>query len=186
MRQWQSGSRYRFDFSKVYYNPRLSTEHDELSEKIQKNEVVVDGFAGVGPFAMRAAMNRGAWVMASDLNPASVEALETNVRLNKLQGRVTVSCGDGRLKIREAVQLLWQHRPFSLNSSTSLLPDHFIINLPDSSISFLDAFIGLYTPLKDDPGFLDAVHAKNRPPLLHCYCFTKQVDHPEPDICQVL
>ncbi|POW04690.1 hypothetical protein PSTT_10178, partial [Puccinia striiformis] len=179
---WQSGSRYRFDFSKVYYNPRLSTEHDILSSMIQQDEVVVDCFAGVGPFAMRAAMNRKAWVLASDLNPASVEALETNVKLNKLKGRVCVSAGDGREKIRESVRTLWLDKPF--NRSNQLLPDHFIINLPDSSIQFLDAFIDLYLPLKDSPGFLEAVKLKNRLPLLHCYCFTKQVDDPEPDICQ--
>jgi len=180
---WQSGSRYRFDFSKVYYNPRLSTEHDELSTKVQKNEVVVDGFAGVGPFALRVAKNRGGRVMASDLNPAAVEALATNVRLNKLADRVDVSCGDGRLKIRDAVLRLWRNPPFH-SPHIPLLPDHFIINLPDSAISFLDSFIGLYHPLQLDNGFLDAVHAKNRGPLLHCYCFTKHVDHPEPDICQ--
>ncbi|KAA1076247.1 tRNA(m(1)G37)methyltransferase [Puccinia graminis f. sp. tritici] len=181
---WQSGCRYRFDFSKVYYNPRLSTEHDLLSSMIEKDEVVVDAFAGVGPFAMRAAANRKAWVLASDLNPASVEALETNVRLNKLQGRVAVSGGDGREKIREAVRTLWLDKPFKTPNSSPLLPDHFIINLPDSSIQFLDAFRDLYHPLSDSEGFLDAVKKKSRLPLLHCYCFTKQVDEPESDICQ--
>ncbi|KAA1138821.1 tRNA(m(1)G37)methyltransferase [Puccinia graminis f. sp. tritici] len=181
---WQSGCRYRFDFSKVYYNPRLSTEHDLLSSMIEKDEVVVDAFAGVGPFAMRAAANRKAWVLASDLNPASVEALETNVRLNKLQGRVAVSGGDGREKIREAVRTLWLDKPFKTPNSSPLLPDHFIINLPDSSIQFLDAFRDLYHPLSDSEGFLNAVKKKSRLPLLHCYCFTKQVDEPESDICQ--
>ncbi|PLW22001.1 hypothetical protein PCANC_04343 [Puccinia coronata f. sp. avenae] len=181
---WQSGSRYRFDFSKVYYNPRLSTEHDELSLMIGRDEVVVDGFAGVGPFAMRAAQNRSAWVLASDLNPASVAALETNVGLNKLAGRVAVSCGDGREKIREAVLTLWQDRPFLLNP-TPLLPNHFIINLPDSAISFLDAFRDLYRPLQHHPEFIHAVRSNlDKLPLLHCYCFTRQVDDPSPDICQ--
>jgi tRNA (guanine37-N1)-methyltransferase len=152
---------------------------------IEKDEVVVDAFAGVGPFAMRAAANRKAWVLASDLNPASVEALETNVRLNKLQGRVSVSGGDGREKIREAVRTLWLDKPFNRPNPSPLLPDHFIINLPDSSIQFLDAFRDLYQPLSDSEGFLDAVKIKSRLPLLHCYCFTKQVDEPESDICQV-
>ncbi|KAA1100467.1 tRNA(m(1)G37)methyltransferase [Puccinia graminis f. sp. tritici] len=56
-------------------------EHDLLRLMIKKDKVVVD------VFAMRAAVNRKAWVLGSDLNPAVVEALETNVRLNKLQGR---------------------------------------------------------------------------------------------------
>ncbi|WAQ88354.1 hypothetical protein PtA15_9A481 [Puccinia triticina] len=181
---WQSGCRYRFDFSKVYYNPRLSTEHDLLSSQIEKDEVVVDAFAGVGPFAMRAAANRKAWVLASDLNPASVEALETNVKLNKLHGRVSVSIGDGREKVREAVRTLWLDKPFKIPNTSPLLPDHFIINLPDSSIQFLDAFRDLYIPLSNSEGFLDAVKKKSKLPLLHCYCFTRQVDDAENDICQ--
>ncbi|KAA1109953.1 tRNA(m(1)G37)methyltransferase [Puccinia graminis f. sp. tritici] len=56
-------------------------EHDLLRLMIKKDKVVVD------VFAMRAAVNRKGWVLGSDLNPAVVEALETNVRLNKLQGR---------------------------------------------------------------------------------------------------
>lgn len=184
---WQTGCRYRFDFSKVYYNPRLSTEHDLLCSSIRNDEVVVDAFAGVGPFAMRAAANQKAWVLASDLNPASVEALRTNTRLNKLEKRIMVSQGDGRDKIRESVLTVWRSNPFIDSKSQPTAPrliDHFIINLPDSSISFLDAFIGLYDPLKDSEDFRDSIREKSRLPLLHCYCFTKQVDDAETDICQ--
>ncbi|MBW0502867.1 hypothetical protein O181_042582 [Austropuccinia psidii MF-1] len=179
---WQSGCRYRFDFSKVYYNPRLSTEHDLLSSKIQKDEIVVDAFAGVGPFALRAASSQKAWVFASDLNPSSVEALRVNVKLNKLQGRVQVSEGDGRERIRKSVFELWHSNPLNLPSLKLKLVDHFIINLPDSSIGFLDAFIGLYDCLVDSPGFLECLEQQKKLPLLHCYCFTKKVEVAEMDI----
>ncbi|KAA1074289.1 tRNA(m(1)G37)methyltransferase [Puccinia graminis f. sp. tritici] len=63
-------------------------EHDLLRLMIKKDKVVVD------VFAMRVAVKRKAWVLGSDLNPAVVEALETNVRLNKLQGRESASAAN--------------------------------------------------------------------------------------------
>jgi tRNA (guanine37-N1)-methyltransferase len=44
----------------------------------------VDAFAGVGPFAVPAG-KKGCAVLASDLNPKSAEALETNTKLNKVR-----------------------------------------------------------------------------------------------------
>ncbi|WAR52191.1 hypothetical protein PtB15_1B630 [Puccinia triticina] len=116
--------------------------------------------------------------------PGLSEALETNVKLNKLHGRVSVSIGDGRQQIREAVRTLWLDKLFEIPNAPPLLPDHFIINLPDSSIQFLDAFRDLYLPLSNSKGFLDAVKKKYKLALLHCYCFTRQVDDAENDICQ--
>uniref|UniRef100_A0A8C0CSS1 tRNA (guanine(37)-N1)-methyltransferase n=1 Tax=Balaenoptera musculus TaxID=9771 RepID=A0A8C0CSS1_BALMU len=43
---------YEFDFSKVYWNPRLSTEHSRITELLKPGDVLFDVFAGVGPFAI--------------------------------------------------------------------------------------------------------------------------------------
>jgi tRNA (guanine37-N1)-methyltransferase len=73
------------------------------------------------------------------------------------------------------------------------LPSHYIMNLPASALSFLDAFQGLFRELyatveggeeevlrivKEEVGGL---------PTVHCYCFTKE-EEGEPairDICEV-
>lgn len=49
----------------------------------QPGEVIVDGFAGVGPFAVPSA-KKGCFVMGSDLNPESAAALQGNAERNKV------------------------------------------------------------------------------------------------------
>ena len=66
----ENGSSYEFDFSRVYWNPRLSTEHMRVVQEVKRGDTVLDVFAGVGPFAIPAA-RAGATVLANDLNPES-------------------------------------------------------------------------------------------------------------------
>ncbi|KFQ19647.1 tRNA (guanine(37)-N1)-methyltransferase, partial [Merops nubicus] len=42
---------YELDFSQVYWNPRLSTEHGRLVGLLRPGDVLADVCAGVGPFA---------------------------------------------------------------------------------------------------------------------------------------
>lgn len=75
---------FRFDYSKVYWNTRLSTEHRRLVSKLNLGEVVCDVMAGVGPFALPAAKKK-VWVWANDLNPESYNSLVENANKNKVQ-----------------------------------------------------------------------------------------------------
>ncbi|CAM0136491.1 unnamed protein product [Umbelopsis sp. WA50703] len=79
----ESGCRFRFDFSQVYWNSRLHTEHDRLIKQFAKNDYVCDIFAGVGPFVLPAA-KKGAKVYANDLNPVSYKWMVENIKLNKV------------------------------------------------------------------------------------------------------
>lgn len=45
----ESGCTFRFDFSKVYWNSRLHTEHERIVKMLDKGDVILDVFAGVGP-----------------------------------------------------------------------------------------------------------------------------------------
>lgn len=74
---------FSFDYSKVYWNSRLETEHRRLVNKFQPGEAVCDVMAGVGPFAIPAAKKRS-FVWANDLNPDSYASLEHNVTRNKV------------------------------------------------------------------------------------------------------
>jgi tRNA (guanine37-N1)-methyltransferase len=67
----------------VYWNSRLHTEHDRLVQLFQPEDVVVDVFAGVGPFAIPAA-KKGCAVLANDLNPNSAKYLLKNVQDNRV------------------------------------------------------------------------------------------------------
>ena len=76
---------FRFDFSKVYWNTRLGTEHRRLVDMFREGEAVADVFAGVGPFAVPAGKKR-VFVLANDLNPDSYRSLERNITNNKVLG----------------------------------------------------------------------------------------------------
>ncbi|KAJ1985617.1 tRNA(m(1)G37)methyltransferase [Dimargaris cristalligena] len=103
----ESGCRFQFDFSKVYWNSRLHTEHDRLVQRFQPGDYICDVFGGVGPFALPAA-KRGCYVYANDLNPESFKWLQANIRTNKLDRQIKPFNLDGRAFIREAFDQLRQ------------------------------------------------------------------------------
>lgn len=74
---------FTFDFTKVYWNSRLHTEHDRLVQLFSPDDVIADVFAGVGPFALPAA-KKGCGVLANDLNPESYKWLLRNIENNKV------------------------------------------------------------------------------------------------------
>lgn len=75
---------FNFDYSKVYWNSRLGTEHHRLVSKFKPGEAVCDVMAGVGPFALPAAKKK-VWVWANDLNPESHKSLVANANRNKVR-----------------------------------------------------------------------------------------------------
>ncbi|KAJ1727321.1 tRNA(m(1)G37)methyltransferase [Coemansia biformis] len=193
---------FRFDFSKVYWNSRLHTEHERLIKMFAKGSSICDVMAGVGPFAIPAA-KRGVMVWANDLNPASYEALCDNSERNKVKGRVRAFNMDGRDFIRKAFadyyalakdgSLTIPAAPKSSASKTkpkadppiaitSCSFDHVVMNLPAIAIEFLDAFRGVFRQMtnSDEPAVDGS--APNLP-LIHTHCFTKS-DEPERDILQ--
>ncbi|XP_068110524.1 tRNA (guanine(37)-N1)-methyltransferase [Hyperolius riggenbachi] len=166
----ENGATYEFDFSKVYWNPRLGTEHSRITGLLKSGDVVFDVFAGVGPFTIPAA-RKNSIVYANDLNPESYKWLVHNCKLNKVDKRVQVSNVDGREFIRTVVksELPEYIKYFSAVKKNSL---HIIMNLPAMAVEFLDAFKQL----------LD-VEPCSEPvlPTIHCYGFSKE-DNPEKDI----
>ena len=74
---------FRFDYSKVYWNSRLSTEHERLVKLFRPGEAVCDVMAGVGPFAIPAGKKR-VFVWANDLNPYSYLNLVDATSRNKV------------------------------------------------------------------------------------------------------
>ncbi|KAK3750018.1 hypothetical protein QZH41_008671, partial [Actinostola sp. cb2023] len=168
----QDGCVFEFDFSNVYWNSRLQTEHKRLVETFSKGDIICDMFAGVGPFAIPAA-KQGCFVRANDLNPNSYEALLKNAKLNKVEKKIVAYNMDGREFIRSLVQKL-----DSNSLSKGELFNHVVMNLPASAIQFLDVFIGLFSNYKNlfsTDNSLDPVL-----PMIHCYCFSKS-ENPEQD-----
>lgn len=125
---------FKFDFSKVYWNSRLCTEHERVTKLLPENAVLFDVFAGVGPFSIPAAKLRKCQVFANDLNPFSFEWLNENARLNKVKMIKTFN-QDGRDFIRD------QLRPYLMGRPAQTI--HVTMNLPAIAVEFLDAYVGL-------------------------------------------
>jgi tRNA (guanine37-N1)-methyltransferase len=136
-----NGITFNFDFVKVYWNPRLSTEHERVVELLSTNDVLLDVFAGVGPFSVPAAKHKKVEkVYANDLNPDSHKWLAHNVKRNKVTDRVETYSLDGRDFIRTVAKKVLAEMFKSGDSERSA---HFVMNLPALAIEFLDAFVGL-------------------------------------------
>ncbi|CAG8443503.1 4116_t:CDS:10 [Diversispora eburnea] len=192
----ESNCRFRFDFSQVYWNSRLNTEHERLIKMFKKGNYICDVFAGVGPFAIPAA-KKGCIVYANDLNPASYKYLAENISLNKANDKIYPYNLDGRHFIKKAVQDLEitfnnsnekneKNVTVTVADSTCLETstinfqtfDHFIMNLPATAIEFLDSFRGLY---KGKESLFEA--SSMDLPMIHCHCFSKS-ETPEKELLE--
>ena len=113
------GLRYLVDVERAYFSPRLGSERWRVAQQARPGEVVVDMFAGVGPYAILIARTRQPKsVHAIDANPAAVELLRENVRRN----RANVVVHDG-------------HGPSLLQGVAPV--DRVIMDLPQSGAAFL-------------------------------------------------
>jgi tRNA (guanine37-N1)-methyltransferase len=117
------GCQYHVDVAKAYFSPRLSHEHKRVASLIQEGEMVVDLFAGVGPFAILIAKTHpNVKVYALDINPDAVELLKKNVRANRVQSCVVPIFGDARQVVPDKL---------------SGVADRVIMNLPESAAEFV-------------------------------------------------
>lgn len=169
------GCKYTLDFSEVFWNPRLCTEHNRIANKLKRGDVVFDVFAGVGPFAIPAA-KKGCYVYANDLNPHSFKWLCHNTKLNKVDSRIETYNLDGRdfitTIIKDKLKDLW------LDKKTYPVI-HIIMNLPAFSFEFLDTYKNLL------PDFDDTVHPEIKFPIVHCYFFTEKDSSVDDSIVEV-
>ncbi|MCX8170196.1 MAG: class I SAM-dependent methyltransferase family protein [Candidatus Methanomethyliaceae archaeon] len=129
------GIRLKVNLSKAYYSPRLATEHFRVASQTKDEEMVVDMFAGIGPFSIMIANMVKAKVYAIDINPSAIELLKENIRMNKLKGEVIPLYGDAR----------------SFSKILNGTADRVIMNLPGEAIAYLDCAINF---LKKDGGII--------------------------------
>jgi tRNA (guanine37-N1)-methyltransferase len=85
----ENGYTYKLDVKKVFFNPRLYSERKRVASKIKSGENIIIPFAGVGPFVLPAA-GKGAKVYAIEINPNACACLRENIRINRLEGQITV------------------------------------------------------------------------------------------------
>ncbi|XP_064625275.1 tRNA (guanine(37)-N1)-methyltransferase-like [Lineus longissimus] len=164
----ENGCAFEMDFSKVYWNSRLSTEHQRIVDQLQCNDLVYDVFAGIGPFSIPAAKKR-CTVFANDLNPESYKWLQHNVKKNKLKN-ITTHNLDGRDFIRNVLKPDFMNRLSGKADFDRTCKVHIVMNLPALAVEFLDTFPGLFDLEQSERcDFIE--------PMVHCYCFSKEEDY---------
>lgn len=171
----EAGIRFRFDFAKVYWNPRLSAERTRINNILNKNvDVLYDAFAGVGPFAITAAKFNKCRVVANDLNPESYRWLVENVGLNHVESMVSCHNLDAREFMKTIMRQDLIESVKNFNGSDLNRKYHVVMNLPDMAPQFLDAFDSLLAGVEaGEDGY--------RIPGLevHCYTFVKSIEEDE-------
>ena len=184
------GIELEMDPSKVYFSPRLATEHWRIAQMVEKDEVVLDMFCGVGPFSILIAKHRNpSKIYALDVNEDAIRYLKKNIERNKISN-VTALQGDSKVLVPKLERA-----------------DRIIMNLPFSAFEFLpiafsnikeNGMIHYYEVLSDekkDDRFEELVRTANvqgiriiklgeravhtYSPESNLYCFDLKVDKDE-------
>jgi tRNA (guanine37-N1)-methyltransferase len=178
---------FKFDFAQVYWNSRLSTEHERVISVLQSNDIIYDIFAGVGPFSVPAATKKKCIVLSNDLNPKSYEYLKENYKanmgkalrnepkikiLNEEFERFQAFNVDGRDFIQTHVRdhLLHYLQLNKKNNFANKSKVYAIMNLPAMATQFLDAFRELFDSTESE-NLMD--YREDFELNIFCYCFAK-------------
>ena len=140
------GHRFTVDLSAAYFSARLSSERQRILKQTGRDEIILDMFAGVGPFAITLAA-RAALVVASDINPLAVGLMLENIAQNRTK-RVLPMLADVR---RLAGIFLWRFDRIVMNlplSGAEFLPEAFRLCRPGGMIHF-------YALVSQEGGHLD-------------------------------
>jgi tRNA (guanine37-N1)-methyltransferase len=120
---------FKMDVRSVFFSPRLATERDTVARQVKPGEVVIDMFAGIGPFSIMIAKTREPKVVyAIDANPDAIRYMEENIALNKVSA-VRPILGDAKEEVGKLEPA-----------------DRVIMNLPHSAREFLAEAISVLKP----------------------------------------
>ncbi|PLN82273.1 hypothetical protein BDW42DRAFT_184888 [Aspergillus taichungensis] len=212
--QHEQNCEFRFDYSRVYWNSRLETEHRRLVDKFRPGEIVCDVMAGVGPFAVPAGKKK-IFVWANDLNPHGWEVMQDAVKRNKVGQFVTPFNKDGRAFIPWAAKTLLESDPVTVtiqprqrrekkgakdakpqDKPESQAPSEpaEVFHRPtvfDHYVMNLPAtaieFLDAFPGIYAGKESLFAPHTEQRLPMVHVYCFSGHSEDERVDhidICQ--
>jgi tRNA (guanine37-N1)-methyltransferase len=140
----EMGVKIAVDIRKAYFSPRLSTEHQRVLSQVKENEIIIDMFAGVGPFSLIIAKNIKASIYCNDLNPHAIDYLNESIKLNKLIGKI-IPCNFNAEELPEKIRELTHEKI-----------DRIIMNLPGSAKLYLTS----------------AAQLASKGTIIHFYCFS--------------
>lgn len=91
----ESGCVFKVDISKVFFTSRLQHERSRIASLVKPGEVVINMFAGVGPFSILIAKRvSSVKVYSIDINPEAYKLMVENVKLNRVENKIIPLLGD--------------------------------------------------------------------------------------------
>jgi len=121
---------FKVNVKTAYFTPRLVNERRRIANSpFNKGELIIDMFAGVGPFSIQIAKKHDVRVYAFDINLDAYKYLKENIILNQLENTVFPFNIDTKELLEYDNQL---------GNSLKGKADRIIMNLPEKSLEFLD------------------------------------------------
>jgi tRNA (guanine37-N1)-methyltransferase len=119
----ESGCVFSVDVEKCYFSPRLSHERSRIAGMVKPKETVVNMFAGVGCFSVIIAKQVDTVkVFSIDVNPAAIQFMQENIRLNRVYDKVIPLLGDSKEIISNRLQRV---------------ADRVLMPLPEKALEYL-------------------------------------------------
>ena len=141
----ECGCVFKVDLSHCYFSPRLSYERMRIAKQVLTGEVIVNMFAGVGCYSIIIAKHSETdKIYSIDINPKSIEYMQENVMLNKVEEKVIPVQGDSKQIIQEKLQNI---------------AERVLMPLPELAYEYLDY---AFAALKPNGGWIhyyDFAHA---------------------------
>ncbi|MCS7139685.1 MAG: class I SAM-dependent methyltransferase family protein [Candidatus Nezhaarchaeota archaeon] len=91
----ESGCVFKVDISKVFFTSRLQYERLRIASMVKPGEVIINMFAGVGPFSIVIAKKvPDVKIYSIDVNPSAYNLMVENIKLNRVEDKVIPIFGD--------------------------------------------------------------------------------------------
>jgi len=143
---------FSVDVEKCYFSPRLLYERMRIAKQVVNGEVVANMFAGVGCFSIIIAKHSKAEkVYSIAVNPAAIQFMQKNIRLNKVYREVISIQGDAKEVIEKRLRCT---------------ADRVLMPLPEKAFEYLPHVV---SALKEAGGWIhyyDFKHAKKNENLV--------------------
>ncbi len=112
---------FKFNINKTYFSPRLSNERKIIADQVAKlaksNSRILIMFSGIGPYPITTAKKliqtkKKFHIFANELNQNAIQEIKENIRINKLQNKITILPGDAnKIKSKEKFDIILMPRP---------------------------------------------------------------------------
>lgn len=133
----EHGCIYKVNLSTAYFTPRLSAERLRVANQVKEGEVIINMFAGVGPYSILISKRvKDVMVYSIDNNPEAYRYMQENIKLNKVEHKVIPIFGDAAEVIESRLQRV---------------ANRVIMPLPEKALSYLPT---AYSALKDGKGII--------------------------------